>query len=178
MQIFVKNANRWQQRPFTEEEIEAFHQKRQAHALDPVLAHASYLINVASPDRELRRRSEQALVDELERCRILGVDALVLHPGARMSSEPGQAIERAARVMGRALRRVPEVRLLLENTAGQGSLLGGSICVICQAIDSGSASTPATLSPPATRSIEEPAGTTSRARWKRRSASTVSGRCI
>ncbi len=127
MQIFVKNANRWQQRPLTAEEVESFRERRTHRGIDPVLAHASYLINVASPDRALRKRSERALVDELERCAALGIDALVLHPGARHSTEPDRAIAAAAKVIERSLERVPGVRLLLENTAGQGSLLGGSL---------------------------------------------------
>jgi deoxyribonuclease-4 len=127
IQIFVKNANRWQQRPLRADEIDAFRQARAQSAVGPVLAHASYLINVASPDAALRRRSASALGDELDRCALLGVDGLVLHPGAHMGDGPERAIRRAGDTLARVLERHGDgVELLIENTAGQGTLLGAS----------------------------------------------------
>ncbi|MEJ2290298.1 MAG: deoxyribonuclease IV [Deinococcales bacterium] len=125
LQIFVKNANRWSGRPLAEDEIEAF---RKAHAESglPVVAHASYLINLASPDPEVREKSLTALADELERCDRLGVPGLVLHPGAHMREGVEAGVERVARSLDQVFAARPdfEARVLLENTAGQGSTLG------------------------------------------------------
>mgnify|MGYP001822143505 CR=1 FL=1 len=125
IQIFVKNANRWQQRPLRTHEIDAFRRARDESSVGPVLAHASYLINVASPAPALRRRSATALGDELDRCALLGVDALVLHPGAHLGDGPDRAIRRVGDTLAGVLERHGDgVELLLENTAGQGTLLG------------------------------------------------------
>jgi len=132
LQIFVKSSRQWKARSLTELEIETFRQASDRAGLSAhTLAHASYLINLASPDAALRRRSEGALGEELDRCAELGVPYLVLHPGS-----PGEADEEAglARVVG-CLNRLlatrgknhsagDEVTLLLETTAGQGSSLG------------------------------------------------------
>src|SRR5450755_3106407 len=81
VQIFTKNARGWQARPLSNEEVQGFRKACQVTGL-PVLAHASYLINVASEPGLLRDRSLLALAEEVDRCEILGIQALVLHPGS------------------------------------------------------------------------------------------------
>jgi deoxyribonuclease-4 len=129
MQIFVKNASQWRGRALDDREVGAFRAAHEASRLHPVLAHASYLINVAAKDRTVRRRSITALADELGRCDRLGVDGLVLHPGAHLGAGVARGIERAGQSLAEALERARprHVRLLLENTAGQGSLLGSTL---------------------------------------------------
>ena len=126
IQIFVKNANQWRGKDLLDAEIQAFHGARRASAVGPVLAHASYLINLAATDRSILARSRAALADELHRCALLGVDGLVLHPGAHLGAGESKGIARAARSLDRVLATVPPgpTRVLLENTAGQGSCLG------------------------------------------------------
>jgi deoxyribonuclease-4 len=125
LQIFVKNANRWSGRALADDEVASF---REQHAASgwPVVAHASYLINLASPDDEVRDKSLTGLTDELERCDALGVPGLVLHPGAHMKEGVDAGVERVARALDRvfALRSELKTRVLLENTAGQGTTLG------------------------------------------------------
>lgn len=126
IQIFVKNANQWRGRELFEEEVLAFRGARRASAVGPVLAHASYLINLAATDRSILLRSRAALADELRRCSRLGVDGLVLHPGAHLGAGEGKGIARVARSLDCVMKAVPAAttRVLLENTAGQGSCLG------------------------------------------------------
>jgi deoxyribonuclease IV len=126
IQIFVKNANQWQAKPLAAEVAAAFREARAASAVGPVVAHASYLINLATGDRALSRRSRAALADELERCQAAGVDGLVLHPGAHVGAGEQRGIARFAAALDRVLAAVPDggTRVLLENTAGQGSSLG------------------------------------------------------
>ncbi len=125
LQIFVKNASRWRGRALADDEVASFREQH-ADAGWPVVAHASYLINLASPDAEVLEKSLTALTDELERCDRLGVPGLVLHPGAHMREGVEAGVERVARALDRvfALRPELEARVLLENTAGQGSTLG------------------------------------------------------
>lgn len=125
IQIFLKNSNQWRGKPLTDEDCALFIEARAATAIHPVIAHDSYLINLASPDRGLFRKSFDAFVDELRRANRLGVSFLVMHPGAHMGSGESAGIGRIARALRRALAEVePPVVILLENTAGQGSCLG------------------------------------------------------
>jgi deoxyribonuclease-4 len=88
-----------------------------------VVAHDSYLINLASPNRHLRARSLASFVAELERCRALGIRYVVSHPGNYMDSR-ARGITRNARAYAEALERVPGPTILLETTAGAGTALG------------------------------------------------------
>lgn len=127
IQIFAKNASQWRAMPLDPAEVAAFRAARAASpTLGPALAHASYLINLAASDETIRGKSEAALADELLRCHQLGLDGLVVHPGAHLGLGEAAGIERVAAAIDRVLAAVPELatRLLLENTAGQGTVLG------------------------------------------------------
>ncbi len=125
IQIFVANPNQWRGRTFDDGEVERFRAARAASGVGPVAAHASYLINLAATDRRVLARSQKALAEELRRCARLGVDSLVLHPGSHLDSSEEAGIARAAAALDRVLAATPDgPRLLLENTAGQGSALG------------------------------------------------------
>ena len=125
-QVFVKNASQWQGRELVEDEAAAFRAAHAASAVGPLVAHASYLINLCSADPALLARSREALADELSRCARLGVGGLVLHPGAHLGAGEEAGAERVAASIDAVLAKLPglPVRVLLENTAGQGSCLG------------------------------------------------------
>jgi deoxyribonuclease-4 len=126
VQIFTKNANRWAARPLADDDARAFRAALRGSGVRKTLAHDSYLINLASPDDGLFRRSVEAFVDELERAEALGLDYLVTHPGAHLDSGEDAGLARVARGLDEAHARCPgfRVRVLLETTAGQGSCLG------------------------------------------------------
>ena len=127
LQIFTKNANRWEQKPIPADEVARFRERRSEWGDDrPVVSHDSYLINLASPERELRAKSRRAFIDELERAESLGLDFLVTHPGAHVGSGVEPAIERFGKEMRQVYEKVPfgRTRVLLEATAGQGTTLG------------------------------------------------------
>jgi len=132
IQIFVKNANQWRGRELGDEETGAFRGAHAGSAVGPLMAHASYLINLAAAEGEIREKSVAALADELDRCVRLGVGGLVVHPGAHLGAGDDAGIERVAEGLDRVLALVPDtadpsntpVRILLENTAGQGTCLG------------------------------------------------------
>jgi len=126
IQIWVKNANQWRARPLEKVEAAAFRTAHAAGGVGAVLAHASYLINLAAADPQVRALSLAALADELERCGRLGVAGLVLHPGAHLGAGEEAGLDRAAAALDQTLAALPglRTRVLLENTAGQGSCLG------------------------------------------------------
>lgn len=127
IQIFVKNGSQWRGRVLADEEAEAFCASHACSAVGPLMAHASYLINLAAPEGEIREKSVEALADELTRCARLRVGGLVVHPGAHVGAGDEAGIARVAAALDRVLAMVPDAvptRVLLENTAGQGTCLG------------------------------------------------------
>lgn len=137
LQVFVKNANRWQAKPLTESTVQAFQDAHSAEQL-PVVAHGSYLINLCSDNSETCDKSKLALSDELSRCDALGIEALVIHPGAHMGQGEAAGLRLIARSLDEVFASLPELscRLLLENTAGQGTTLGSTFAELACIISS------------------------------------------
>jgi deoxyribonuclease-4 len=126
MQIFTKQANRWAERECLDDECATFIAAMAATDVVATSAHDSYLINLASPDPVLRARSLESFVCELKRTEALGLDCLVSHPGNFMD-ERASGIARNAEAIAVALERVPgRTMLLLELTAGGGTVLGST----------------------------------------------------
>ena len=125
--LFVKNQRQWKAAPLSAESIRKFKENCQKCGFSPaqILPHDGYLINLGQPDKDKRRQSIEAFVDELERCAALGLDRLNFHPGShlRLVSEEEDIAIIAASVR-EALERVPGVTAVFENTAGQGSNMG------------------------------------------------------
>ncbi|MBI1749724.1 MAG: deoxyribonuclease IV [Acidobacteria bacterium] len=113
---------------FAPTEMARFRARREELKLGPLVIHANYLINLASPDRVLRVRSIQAFHDELIRAVALGADYLVVHPGSGRGAHAREAVESVAQSLHQAARgmKLGGLRILLENTAGQGTVLGST----------------------------------------------------
>jgi deoxyribonuclease IV len=126
MQIFVKNASQWRGKEMLDGEIAAFREAHAGSAVASLMAHGSYLINLAATDPVILEKSLDALTDELVRCSRLGVAGLVLHPGAHLGAGEEAGIAKVAASLDAVLGDLPDVStlVLLENTAGQGSCLG------------------------------------------------------
>jgi len=126
MQIFTKNQNRWQQKPTPPEEIERWAEKQAETGIAPVVAHAAYLLNLATPKDDLWEKSIDALVDELTRAEELGLLGVVFHPGAHMGTGDEAGIARIVAGINHAHARTPGYKTLtlVEGTAGQGTALG------------------------------------------------------
>ncbi len=126
MQIFTKNASQWRAKPISEEAAAAFHAAWQASSIGPVIAHDSYLINLAAPDNVKWAVAKAAFLDEMRRCDILGISDLVMHPGAHLGQGEPVGLQRIADALRDIFTEAPaKVRVLLENTASQGTYLGG-----------------------------------------------------
>lgn len=126
IQLFTRSSRQWRSRPISGEEVSLFRGAMDDGAPAPVVSHASYLINMGSPEPDLAARSLAALIDEMDRCELLGLPFLIIHPGAHMGEGEDAGIRRIARRLDRALGRRPRagVRVLLENTAGMGTSIG------------------------------------------------------
>jgi deoxyribonuclease-4 len=128
LQIFTKNQNQWKAREIKDDEVERFRAKLAELEIGPVVAHDSYLINLASPKDELWEKSIAAFREELERCETLGIPYLVTHPGSHTGSGAEAGIQRIIEALDRVHSDLPgyQVMTLLETTAGQGSNLGST----------------------------------------------------
>ncbi len=126
IQIFVKNERQWAARPLADAEADRFKEARRACGIRTAFAHGTYLVNLASSDDALWRKSVDAFSGEIERCEKLGLAHLVIHPGSPGGAGEGAGIGIVAKALDEAHRRTRgyAVRVLLETTAGQGTTLG------------------------------------------------------
>ena len=132
IQIFTKSNRQWKAKPLSEEEVAAWRERQaveeEAGGIFPVVAHASYLINIASPEEDVWQKSFDALKIEVERCEALGVPFLALHPGSHMKAGEEAGLANVARALSQLHAETPGFRSMvcLEGMAGQGTNLGGS----------------------------------------------------
>ena len=126
MQIFTKNNNRWSAPPLKEEEAVKFKEELAKTGIKFVMAHDSYLINLGAPSDEMFNKSVDAMVDELQRCEMLGIPQLNFHPGAHLGEGEDFGVKRIASALNIIHDRTPgfKVKSMIELTAGQGSAIG------------------------------------------------------
>jgi len=137
LQIFSKNASQWRARPLPSDEIRTFRRSVSESDISPIVAHASYLINIATTAPALRAQSIAALGEEVDRAEALGLLGVVLHPGARLTAPPRDAIALCSRALQQVLKERPRgnTMILIEHTAGQGSAMGSTFEEIAEMID-------------------------------------------
>lgn len=136
--MFVKNQRRWDAPPLSAEEIIAFKDalKQSGIRAEHVLVHDSYLINLGHPREAEREKSLNAFVDEIRRCEALGLRLLNFHPGSHLNEiSAQQCLDNIAESLNFAIANTSGVKLVLENTAGQGSNLGYDFAQLAYVID-------------------------------------------
>jgi deoxyribonuclease IV len=128
VQIFTKNQRQWKAKPLEAAVVELCKKKYCESGLRGVVAHNSYLINLASQKEDLLAKSVDAMRDELERCEQLGVPFLVAHPGSHTGAGREAGLDRIVQSFDEIHAALPgyAVRTLLETTAGQGTNLGST----------------------------------------------------
>ncbi len=127
IQIFTKSNRQWFAKEIARKEVEAFKEAQKNTGIAPVVAHCSYLLNLGSPREELQKKSVTALATELNRCSLLNIPYLVLHPGSRLKSDLNVCIEKIAHNLDAAFAKSNGITMvLLETMAGQGSVVGST----------------------------------------------------
>lgn len=126
VQIFTKNNNQWAGKRLSDEDIRSFAASIEMSGLSPPISHNSYLINLASSNPNLRCKSIDAMVIELERADALGVPHVVAHPGAYVDSDEETGLRLIAQAVDEVFDRTSHLKttIALETTAGQGTCLG------------------------------------------------------
>lgn len=137
VQIFTKSNRQWAAKKIEEADIEKFKLHQKELAIEVVVAHASYLINLGSEKKEVQEKSIKALADELERCEKLTIPYLVLHPGSNPSQDTHQTCLQIAHNINKAfsIYQPRTTMLLLETMAGQGSTVGNTFETLATIID-------------------------------------------
>ncbi len=137
IQIFTRNQMQWKAKPIEESDAERFRAVYAESGLKGIVAHSSYLINLASPDDKLRRTSVHAVVEEMERCRRLGVPTYIFHPGSHVGSGDTKGEATEARSIREVLNRTEssDVRMALETMSGQGNVICRSFESVANVID-------------------------------------------
>lgn len=126
VQLFTASPRQWKSAPLSREAIHQFRRAVEATGLYPLIAHDSYLINLATQDEALLEKSRQAFLDEMTRAEMLGLDYVVTHMGAHTGAGEEAGIARLCESLDWLSRQLPNVRVrvALETTAGQGTTLG------------------------------------------------------
>jgi len=138
IQMFTKSSVQWKERFLEEQEVAKFREIRKRVNINPVISHNSYLINLASADEGLYKKSIDAMLHEMQRCELLGVNYLVIHPGSHRGRGEEYGIEKIVCALNMIHERTKgyNVKIALETTAGQGTALGYRLEQIAQIIKS------------------------------------------
>jgi deoxyribonuclease-4 len=136
VQLFTKNNTQWRAKPISEAEAAAFAAALVERKIARPISHASYLINLASPDVALRQKSVEGLVVELQRAAQLGIEHVIVHPGAHTTVSQEEGIALVAASLDEVHCRLPQAtaNVALEVTAGQGTCLGSSLAQLAAII--------------------------------------------
>lgn len=138
IQMFNKSNNQWQAKKISSDELDKYFEAIDKTGVTVSTSHTSYLINIASPNPELNEKSYMALKEEMERCQVLKIPNLVMHPGSHVGTGEEIGMDKIVENLVRLfeeLDNAQSVTLLLETTAGQGSNLGYTFEQIAYMID-------------------------------------------
>lgn len=136
--MFLKSPRKWVSPQYTKEEVEKFKdncKKYGYNSLTDVLPHGQYFINLANPDPEKAAKAYESLIDDLNRCEQLGVGLYNLHPGSSLKADHQVQLKQLAHYLNKAIKETKFVRILLENMAGTGNLIGSHLEDLHQVIE-------------------------------------------
>ena len=135
MQVFSKNQMQWNAKPLPDQEIAMFKSEYAKVGLRKTMSHASYLLNLGSPDKEMKVKVKDAMQLELSRANALGIDYVILHPGSQKDTTEKAAITQMSEILDSVLPDSEFTKVLIENAAGQGSAIGYQFRQLSEIID-------------------------------------------
>jgi len=137
LQLFTKNSQTWKKRLLTEEEIKAFEKAKNKTCIKQIASHTSYLINPGTSDKQKRKISYEALLQEMIRSSMLKIDYVVLHPGAHTGSGLEEGIKNIIETIKKVFDNSDKItaKLLFETTAGQGTSIGHTFEQIAELLE-------------------------------------------
>lgn len=136
--LFLKLPRRWVSPAIKPEEATKFKSLCKEHGYNPrtdILPHGSYFINLANPDDEKAEKAFESFVDDLKRCETLDIGLYNFHPGSALDGDRKDAISKLAGMINRAIKETKFVKIVLENMAGHGNLIGSDLQDLRDVID-------------------------------------------
>lgn len=135
--LFTKNQRQWRAPDVTADESRLFreHCSTAGIAADAILPHDSYLINLGNPDEEKRAAAAAAFTAEMQRVEALGLKLLNFHPGSALGTPVPETLQRIAQGIRQALSETTNVVAVIENTAGQGTVVGKNLDELCALLE-------------------------------------------
>lgn len=134
-QIFSKNQMQWKSKPIPDEEVRKFSEEVKNHSMRDTMVHASYLLNLGTPDPALHEKALNGMKVELERIELLGMELLTFHPGSSKGTTEKESLKNIADSLNSVLFKGQKSKVLLETAAGQGSNVGYSFEQLAEIID-------------------------------------------
>ncbi|TMI67468.1 deoxyribonuclease IV [Candidatus Bathyarchaeota archaeon] len=135
-QIFTRNPRGWKVSNLDHEEVEKFKSKLRQHNIGPVVSHMPYLPNLSSPKDDFYEKSVEALVGEVERCTLLKIQYIVIHLGSHLGLGRDAGLKRLVGALNPATAKIKgDLKILLENTAGQANSMGSKFEELREIID-------------------------------------------
>lgn len=136
--MFLKNQRKWVSPAMKEEDVKDFQEKLLQHKYDPkrdILPHGSYLINLAQDDQDRQKQAYECFLDDLQRCEQLGIGRYNFHPGSTASCSREKGIANVASCINKAIAETENVKIVVENMAGHGNIIGGPLEELAEIID-------------------------------------------
>lgn len=136
--MFLKNQRKWVSPAMPAEDIKDFKGRLEGLNYDArkqILPHGSYLINLAQEDAAKQLQAYECFLDDLKRCEILDIGRYNFHPGSSGSSTKEKGIKNVAACINKAIRETKFVRIVIENMAGHGNVIGGPLEELAQIIE-------------------------------------------
>jgi deoxyribonuclease-4 len=135
IQVFNQSPRMWRPTKYTEENFAVFRARLAESPVESVYVHAVYLINVASDDAEVRRKSLESLTHALAVGDAIGAGGVIVHPGSGKGQQPAPTFKQAGKAFEEALARTERCPLLFENTAGAGFTIGRTFEELAKVVD-------------------------------------------
>lgn len=136
--LFLKSPRKWVSPDIKDEEANEFKRLCEKYGYNPrtdVLPHGSYFINLANPDQEKAEKAYGGFIDDLRRCEKLNIGLYNFHPGSSLDGDHGDALKQLAKNINRAIQETSFVKIVIENMAGHGNLIGSNLQDIRDVID-------------------------------------------
>lgn len=136
--LFTKNQRQWKAKPLEQADIEAFKENCEelGYSMNHIMPHDSYLINLGHAEKDKLQKSRDAFLDEMQRCEQLGIKLLNFHPGNHLNlHSPAECLSTIATSINWTLNQTEGVTAVIENTAGQGTVMGHTFEQLAEIID-------------------------------------------
>ncbi|KAI5961130.1 APN1 [Candida margitis] len=136
--LFLKSPRKWVSPALKPEDIAKFAELCKLHKYNPrtdILPHGSYFINLANPDPEKEAKAYDSFLDDLKRCEQLNIGLYNFHPGSSLDGDRKQALKQLANNINKAIKDTEFVKIVIENMAGHGNLIGSDLKDIREVID-------------------------------------------